>query len=126
MDIITLLIIFIAIELFESNWQKADTLYGLLNNNYLIYKKSLLLYFVFNGSFFYTIFLSVFLQNTSFLMLSIIGIKFFDIAFKLTLLRRIDMGYNIDEALPNIVITPLLRYFNVLIYPITFCFATLL
>lgn len=125
MEILSLLLIFVAIELFESNWQKSDTLYGLLDNNYQIYKKSLLLYFLLNGSFFYSIYLSISLHNTSFLMLSIIAIKFFDMAFKLTLLRRIDMGYNIEEVIPNVIMTPLLRYLNVVIYPVIFYFATL-
>lgn len=125
MDIITLFILFIVIELFESTWQKSQNLYGLLDNNYQLYKKSIFLYFLFNGSFFYSIFLSVYLHNMSFWMLSIVAFKFFDISFKLTLMKRIDDGYNIEEVLPNIDITLLLRYFNVWIYPLTFLFATL-
>lgn len=123
MDIITLFIFFIVIELFESTWQKSQNLYGLLYNNYHIYKKSIFMYFLFNGSFFYSIFLSTYLNNMNFLMLSIVAFKFFDIAFKLTLMKRIDSGYNVEEVLPNINITFLLRYLNVFIYPITFIIA---
>ncbi|EFU69925.1 conserved hypothetical protein [Aliarcobacter butzleri JV22] len=40
MEYLYLLIIFIAFELFEVNWQKSDSLYGLLDNNFLVFKKN--------------------------------------------------------------------------------------
>lgn len=88
MDIISLFLIFIAIEIFESNWQKSDTLHGVIYNNYTIYKKSILLFFLLNLSFIYSIFLVIYLQNNSFLMLSIVGVKFLDISLKLTIMKK--------------------------------------
>lgn len=123
MEILTLFIIFVAIEIFESNWQKSDSLYGLIYNNYSVYKTNIFLFFLLNASFIYSIFLVIYLQNNSFLMLSIIGVKFLDISLKLNLMKKIDNEIPLEEVLPNIRMTLLYRYLNVLIYPITFLFS---
>lgn len=120
MEIISFFLIFIAIELFESNWQKSDTLHGMLQNNYSIYRQNIFLFFLLNPSFIYSIFLVIFLNNTSFLLLSIVGIKFLDIAFKLNIMSKITEGIPLDEIIPNIQVSKLFRYMNVIIYPLTF------
>ena len=124
MDIFLLLIIFIALEFFESNWQKSDTLYGFLNNNFLLFKKNIFLYFIFHISFIYAIFISFYLNNFSFWMSSIFIVKFIDISFKLSIMRKLLNGMSIEEIIPmNINMSPILRYFNVIVYPLTFLFA---
>jgi len=124
MDILSLLLIFIALELFESNWQKSDSMYGLISNNFIMYKKSIFLYFTLHLSFFYTIFISMYLNNFSFWMSSILVIKFLDIAFKLTMMQKLSNGSSLEEVMPiNVKMTPLFRYLNVLIYPLSFIFA---
>ncbi|WP_228152041.1 hypothetical protein [Malaciobacter halophilus] len=57
-------------------------------------------------------------------MLSIVGIKFFDIAFKLSIFQKINNGVLLEEIMPNIKISLVLRYFNAVAYPVTFLFAT--
>jgi len=124
MDLYSLLFIFIAVELFESNWQKSDSMYGLITNNYKIYQKNIFLYFTLHLSFFYTIFVSLYLNNFTFWMSSILVIKFLDIAFKLNMMQKISKGSSLEEIMPiNPKMTPLFRYMNVLIYPISFIFA---
>lgn len=123
MDTISLFIIFIAVELFESNWQKSDTLYGLLANNYSIYRTNLFIYFILNAGFFYSIFLVIYLQNNSFWLLSIVGIKFLDIAFKLNIMTKISKDVPLEEIMPNIQMNLLFRYMNAIIYPLTFLIA---
>jgi len=123
MDFLSLFLIFIALELFESNWQKSDTLHGVLHNNYSIYQKGIIYFFLLNPSFIYSIFLVIFLQNNGFLMLSIVGLKFLDIAFKLNLLTKMSQGIDLQEIMPNIQMNFIFRYMNALIYPITFFFA---
>ena len=124
MDLILLLIIFISLELFESNWQKADSLHGLILNNFYLYQKNLLVYFSFHISFIYTIFLCFYLNNFSFWMSSILIVKFLDISFKLSMLKKLSQGEEIMNVMPmNIKMTPIFRYMNVIIYPLSFIFA---
>ena len=127
MEIIYLFFIFIAIELFETNWQKSDTLYGLLENNFLAFKKNIFFYFILHLSFFYSIFLSLTLNNFGFWMSSIIVLKFLDISLKLSIMKKLSNGLSLEEIIPfNTNISPILRYLNVLIYPLSFLFATAL
>lgn len=123
MDVISLFFIFVAVELFESNWQKSDTLHGLLINNYSIYQRNILLYFLLNAGFIYSIFLVIYLQNNSFWMLSIVGIKFLDVAFKISIMQKMANGTDLIDIMPNVKMTALLRYLNAVIYPLTFLFA---
>lgn len=124
MDTLSLFLIFIAVEIFESNWQKSDSMYGLISNNFAMYQKSIFLYFTLHLSFFYTIFVSIYLNNFSFWMNSILVIKFLDIAFKLNMMQKLSKGLPVEEVMPmNIKMTPLFRYMNVLIYPLSFVFA---
>lgn len=122
MDLFSLLLIFMAVELFESNWQKHDTLYGLIYNNYQIYTKNIFLYFLLHASFFYALAVTVYLNNFDFWMASIVIVKFLDMAVKLNMMQKLTSGLEIHEVMPmNVKMTPLFRYFNVLLYP--FCFA---
>ena len=124
MDILSLLFIFIAVEIFESNWQKSDSMYGLISNNFVMYKKSIFLYFTLHLSFFYTIFVSIYLNNFSFWMSSILVMKFLDISFKLNMMKKLSQGSSLEEVMPiNIKMTAIFRYMNVLIYPLSFIFA---
>lgn len=125
MDLVNLLLIFMAVELFESNWQKHETLHGLIYNNFLIYKKNIFLYFILHISFFYALFVSIYINNFGFWMSSIVIIKFLDMAVKLNMMQKLSNGVDISEVMPmNIKMTSLFRYFNVIIYPATFAIAT--
>jgi len=124
MELITLLIIFIVLEIFESSWQKSDSLFGLISNNFAIYEKNIFLYFSMHLTFFYTIYISLSLNNFGFWMSSILVLKFLDIAFKLSMMKKLANGYSINEVMPvNVKMTPLFRYMNVIIYPLSFIFA---
>ncbi len=119
-NVLYLLLFFIALEIFESNWQKADTFYGVIKNNYTAYKKGIFIYLLLNPTFIYSIYLSYSLHNYSFLMTMIIGLKFADISFKLHLMNKIDKDEDITQILPDMPMNMMLRYINVFIYPTTF------
>ena len=127
MSILTLLLIFIVLEFFESTWQKSDTLYGLIYNNFSIFNKNIILYFLLHTTFFYTIFVSFYLNNFNFWMSSILVIKFLDISFKLTIMQKLSSGKDLNEIIPmNINMNLAFRYMNLIIYPLTFLFAVAL
>ncbi|WP_226896409.1 hypothetical protein [Poseidonibacter ostreae] len=57
-------------------------------------------------------------------MSSILVIKFLDIAFKLNMMQKLSNGSSLEEVMPiNVKMTPIFRYMNVLIYPLSFVFA---
>jgi len=117
-------IILLFLEIFESTWQKSDSFYGLIKKNFLIYNKNIFIYFIFNPTFFFTIYLSMSLNNFGFFMSSIIVVKFLDISFRLFLLNKIKNDEDITHLVPiDIPYTSTLRYFNVILYPGTLFFA---
>jgi len=119
--IIVLSVLFVCLELFESTWQKADTFYGVIKNNYNIYEKNIFIYFLFNPTFFFSLYLSMQFNNYGFLMSSIIVLKFLDISFRLLLMEKIQKNEDVSYLiLIDIEYSMLLRYFNVLLYPMTF------
>ncbi|MCK5111180.1 MAG: hypothetical protein KAQ94_06635 [Arcobacteraceae bacterium] len=125
-ELFIFIIIFAGLEVFESNWQKADTFYGVIKNNYIVYQKSLLLYFFLNPTFIYTLFLSFYLNNFTFWMSSIIVLKFADISFRLHLMQKIDKDEPLSDIIPiDMSMNNYLRYINVVIYPLCFIFANL-
>jgi len=116
-----LIIIFIALELFESNWQKADKFYGVIENNYKAYKKSIFFFFLLNPTFIFSIYLAISLNHYTFLMNLIIIMKFVDISFRLNLCKKIDNNEDLSSIIPyNLEYNVVYRYINVLIYPMTF------
>lgn len=122
--ILFLFFLFIALELFEVNWQKSDTLYGIIYNNYLLYQKSLFTFFIFNPTFFYALFLLVYLNIDSMLLIAIAVIKFIDIVFKISMMKKLSNGERMEDIMPmNAKMSFLFRYMNVLVYPVTFLFA---
>ncbi|MEN5387037.1 hypothetical protein [Aliarcobacter skirrowii] len=125
MTIFYLFIFFIAIELFETNWQKAPTLYGILENNFKVYQKNIFLYFILHPSFFYSIYLAVTLNNFGFWMSFIVILKFVDISFKLSIMKKLSKNYELSSIIPfDANITMIFRYLNLFIYPSSFLLAT--
>ena len=123
-NIIFLFSLFIALELFESNWQKSDTLFGLLNNNYQIYKKNIFLYFIMNPAFFYILFLAMKFNNFGFWMSFIIVLKFADISVRLNIMNKIDKKEDISQLVPfDVQMNIYFRYMNLIIYIPAFLFA---
>lgn len=118
-----LILIFIFLEIFESTWQKAPTLYGVIYNNYSMYKKNIFYYFLLNPTFIYSIFLAFYLNLFNFWISSIVVIKFIDISFRLHLINKLSQGNDITHMLPNdLKMNLTFRYLNVLIYPMSFIF----
>lgn len=119
--IFILYIFFISLEIFESNWQKADSFYGVIKNNYKIYEKNIFLFILLNPTFFFAIYLSMKFNNFGFLMSSIIIMKFADICFRLFLMKKIHNDEDISHLVPvDIPYSFALRYFNVAVYPTMF------
>jgi len=123
-NLIFLFFLFVALELFEANWQKSESLYGVIYNNFLVYQKSLFTFFILNPTFFYVVFLTIYLNTDSFLMYVMMIIKFVDVAFKITMMKKLSQGQKMEEIMPvDVKMGFVYRYMNVVIYPITFLFA---
>jgi hypothetical protein len=121
---VTLFVFFISLEIFETNWQKAETFYGVIKNNYLVYEKNIFFYFILNPTFFFSLYLAIKFNNFGVIMSSIIIVKFLDISFRLFLMTKIQNNEDITYLVPiDIHYSFVIRYFNVLLYPLLFLFS---
>jgi len=123
-NIYILISVLIFLEFFESTWQKAPNLYGMMNNNYAVFQKNIFTYFLLNPTFVYSMFLAFYLNLFNFWMSSIIVMKFVDISFRLHIITKMGQGIELNQLLPlDINMNNYFRYLNVLIYPLSFIFA---
>ena len=88
-NILTLTTLLFFLEMFEIFWQKGSTVKEYIGSLLYFYKKNILLFFVLHPSFYFVVFCSILLNNTSALISSIIIAKMLDIIFKITLLDRL-------------------------------------
>lgn len=111
-------LLLITLELLEMRvQQKGSSLYEVLAYNYSIYRESIFLFIVYNFTFFYSLFLIIYLNSSNFWLISISILKFIDIFFKIYLFQSLDRGSDISTIVPaDIKLTNSLKYSNLLIY----------
>jgi hypothetical protein len=120
-----LLAVFVALELYETTWQKSKTFFGLIEKNFYFYKKGIFTYLSMNPTFFYTIFLIFGMGYDEFWMLTIFVLKFVDIAFRIYIMQKISKSEDLEILLSSdMKMNLFLRYFNVVIYPSLFLIST--
>ena len=89
MEMLTQFIIIMTLfELIESNLQKANTLGEMIEKLYGYYNKSIFIFFMIHPTFYFVLFVSLYLNVFNFYIITILLIKTFDIFFKIELIRQ--------------------------------------
>ena len=68
--------------------------------NKFIYMYVYNLYFILHTSFFYSLGVTIYLNNFNGWMLSIILVKFLDMAFKINMMQKLNSGQSLEEVMP--------------------------
>ncbi len=105
-DIYTLILIYIFLELFETQWQKADTLMGMLQNMYERYRQNIILFLLLHPGFYFTIYLAIITDYRAEILL-VLFIKILDIATKIILMTKLFEKREISAELLQMLHTPL-------------------
>ena len=104
MEILTQLItIMIVLELMEASLQKATTLGGMIEKLYVYYNKSIFLFFMIHPTFYFTLFVSLYLNIVNFYIIVILLIKTFDMFFKIELIRQRYYQKEMDKELEGML-----------------------
>ena len=114
-----LIIIMIVLELMEANLQKAGTLGETIDKLYFYYNKSVFLFFMIHPSFYFVLFVSLYLDILNFYIIAILTIKTFDMFFKIELIKQRYIYKNIDSELKGMLtmkLTPWMGLLGVLMY----------
>jgi hypothetical protein len=113
------------IELIEANIQKGATLNELVANLSALKKHYPLIFWLLHTSLFYCLFFAIVSDGSTAILLTIVGVKSFDLIMKLKILRQIkalNAPFDISRFLgmPNIKITPFIRYSGAVVYTLMF------
>ena len=117
-NIVILLILYIGLELFEIQWQKADTLIGVLGNLYRYYRKNIILFFLMHPTFYFGIGLAM-VTDLAFSAVALLAIKTVDIATKVLLIQQVFEKKELTPEMSAMLLAPLhpvMLYLSVLVY----------
>ncbi len=122
-NIYVLVIIYIALELFEIQWQKAKNLIGILSRLYRYYNKNIILFFLMHPTFYFGIGLAM-ITDLAFAAVVLVFIKTVDMATKILLIQQIFEKQEISPEMSAMLLAPLhplMPYLSVLVYtPLVF------
>ena len=110
---------YIVLELFEVQWQKADTIIGMLQRIYKRYSQNILLFFILHPTFIFGIWLMM-VTNASAASMILLFIKAVDIATKIVLIQQVFEKKDVPPELENMLSAPLnpaMPYIGLLVYP---------
>ena len=117
-NIVILLIIYIGLELFEIQWQKADNLIGILAKLYRYYSKNIILFFLMHPTFYFGIGLAM-ITDLAFSAVALIFIKTVDMATKILLIQQVFEKKELSTEMSAMMIAPLhplMPYLSVVVY----------
>ena len=114
-----LMIGYIALELFEVQWQKADTIIGMLQRIYLRYSQNILLFFILHPTFSFGIWLMMVTKGST-AAIVLLFIKAADIATKIILIQQVFEKKDVPPELESMLsapLNPIMPYIGLLVYP---------
>ncbi len=123
--ILNYIILFMLLEIYEVQWQKANTLIGMLSKMYQYYSRNIFLFLIMHPTFYFTIGFMVLCEYNIF-SVTLFSIKALDIAMKIVLIKQVFIDKETSDEMTLALLTPLnklLPYLGVLIYPPIIYFA---
>lgn len=113
------IVLYTLLELYEVQWQKSDTILGMLKRMYGEYDKSAFLFLLMHPTLYFGI-MFVMVSGYNEYAILLLGVKSIDIVTKMLLLKKIFIEKQVDEELQLILVTPLHKlfpYIGLLLYP---------
>lgn len=117
--ILNYIIIYIFLEIYEVQWQKAATMVGMLARMYEYYKKSVFLFLIMHPTFYFSIFIML-VSNYNMYAVFFFSIKVLDIGMKIMLIKQVFIDKKVSQDLSLALLAPLnkyLPYMGLAVYP---------
>jgi hypothetical protein len=118
-NFLIIIFVYLLLEFYEIQWQRADSMMGMLIRMYPHYKKSPLLFFAMHPTYYYVIFLLLAMNEYTALLLMLF-IKTVDIAAKVLLIQQVFEKRQLSHEMSLMLLTPLhplMPFIGMLIYP---------
>jgi len=113
------IILFIVLELYEVQWQKSNTMIGMLARMHQQYSKSIFVFLLMHPTFYFAIMFMI-LSDYNTYAIAIFLIKGIDIAIKILLLKKVFIEKELSQELSLALLSPLHKlvpYVGLLVYP---------
>ena len=120
MDILTqIILLMVMLEIIEANFQRASTFEGMIERLYHYYQQSVFLLFLIHPTFYFVLFIALYLDIWNSFMIAILALKGLDIFFKIEIIKQRYIRKKMDEELQMIMkmrLTPWIYLLGVIIY----------
>ena len=113
------LIIYIVLEIYEVQWQKAQTIMGMLARMYQWYQKSAFLFLLMHPTLYFAIYF-VMLTHFNGYAVALLSFKAADILTKMFLIKKVFIEQSLDKEMQEALFTPIgsiLPYIGIILYP---------
>ncbi len=117
-NIYIIIIVYIALELFEIQWQKADNLISVLGKLYHYYNKNIILFFLMHPTFYFSIGLAM-ITDLTFSSVALLAIKTVDMATKILLIQQVFEKKELSSEMSAMLVAPLhplMPYLSIVVY----------
>ena len=104
--ILNYIFLFVLLEIYELQWQRAQSVMGMLARMYQYYKKSIFLFLIMHPTFYFAIGFMV-LTDYNIYASTLFLIKMFDIGTKIFLIKQIFIDEDISKELTLALFAPL-------------------
>lgn len=118
-QILNYIVLYLLLEIYEVQWQKAGTIVGMLARMFETYKKSIFLFLVMHPTFYFAIWFMI-VTDYNIYALSLFGIKMIDIAMKIVLIKQVFIEKKVTHDLSVALLAPInsyMPYMGVVVYP---------
>ena len=120
MDILTqIILLMVMLEIIEANFQRASTFEGMIERLYHYYQQSVFLLFLVHPTFYFVLFVVLYLDLWNFFTIAILALKSLDIFFKVEIIRQRYIREKMDEELQIMMkmrLAPWVYLLGVIIY----------
>jgi hypothetical protein len=107
------------LELYEVQWQKAETIMGMLARMYQWYHKSIFLFFIMHPTFYFAVWFTL-ETNYNPYAVTLLLFKSADIITKIVLIKKVFIDKELSEEFTVSLFTPIgpyMPYVGILLYP---------
>lgn len=113
------LLLFIVLEVYEVQWQKANTMLGILARMYEHYHKNIFVFLLMQPTFYFSIMFAM-VSNYNEYALVLLGVKTLDVVTKMLLIKKVFIDKDLSEEITLVLLSPLhkfMPYLGLLVYP---------
>ncbi|QOP46683.1 hypothetical protein FM071_01750 [Sulfurimonas paralvinellae] len=114
-----IIIFYIVLELYEVQWQKAETIMGMLARMYRWYQKSIFLFLIMHPTFYFAVWF-VLQTNYNPYAVALLLFKSADIITKIVLIKKVFIDKELSREFTLSLFTPIgpyMPYVGILLYP---------